>query len=107
MLTLHRKNLLVETAIGLGTQAHWHNYTPTGSVRFAGLVAGGAPNNIIGIDANGKLVENALPTGGVRNSCFTLNFVPKTIDASGNLSCSQIYDDFKVCWYCNHFSFRC
>jgi len=28
-------------------------------------------------------------------SCFTLNFVPKTIDASGNLSCSQIYDDSK------------
>ena len=85
--------LLVENNIGLGTQFPAAQLHTTGGVRFAGLTTGGNPNNIVSIDANGDLWRYPLTNSGIQSTCSSINFVPITNSTSGNLSCSQIYDD--------------
>lgn len=83
--------LIVENNIGLGTQNPTTQLHTTGAVRFQGLTAGGTPNNLVSIDANGQLWRSSLTTG-VQNLCTNVNFVTKSI-SNGNINCSQIFDN--------------
>lgn len=84
--------LLVERFIGLGTITPSDQLHTTGGVRFQGLTAGGTPNNIVTIDANGRLWRSPLTGIGIQNLCTTTNFITKT-GTGGNLSCSQLFDN--------------
>lgn len=75
---------------GLGTMNPTHQMHTTGSVRFEGLTSGPV-TDLVGIDANGVLYRTQ--GGGGSNNCASVNYVPKTISASGALGCSQIYDN--------------
>ena len=56
-------------------------------------------NGVLTVNANGDviLVTDKLGTGtggsGITNSCTTVGYIPRVIDASGNLGCSVIFDD--------------
>ena len=78
--------------VGIGTTNPQVMLHVADSIRSGALVPGG---NVCA-DANGTLYISGpcrSSTGGISNSCASLNFVPKTIDAAGNLNCSQIFDN--------------
>lgn len=76
--------------LGLGTSNPGEQLHTTGGVIFQGLTTGPTNLSPVGVDANGKLWIST--GGGISNACTTLNFIPKST-TSGNLVCSQIYDD--------------
>ncbi len=84
--------LVVEKRIGIGTQTPTDQLHTTAAVRFEGLTTGGTPNNIVTIDANGRLWRSPLTGTGIQNLCATANFITKT-GTGGNLSCSQLFDN--------------
>lgn len=54
-------------------------------------------NKILSVDINGNVIlvkdKEGVANAGITNSCSVNNFVPKS-NASGNLTCSQIYDNW-------------
>lgn len=81
--------------VGIGTPAPTHQLHVMRGVRFQGLppvVFNPSIHDVIVEDANGVLYHTNINPGGVTNLCATTDFVTKT-DPSGNLTCSQIYDD--------------
>lgn len=101
--------LIVEGNTGIGTNAPSTRLDVNAAVTgTSGLRLRNLPNNqsalnslttsatkkVLSVDGNGVVV--LVDGGGVTNSCTgaaNVNFVTKTIDASGNLGCSQIFDN--------------
>ncbi len=52
-----------------------------------------ANNKVLSINGSGDVILVSANASGITNSCATLNFIPKTLTAGGNLGCSQIFDD--------------
>lgn len=92
--------MLANGFLGIGTTLPNGNtvITPTeqlhttAGVRFAGLVAGGAPTSMVVADVDGKLWRANLPTGNATLTCGNVNFVPK-VTAANTMGCSQIFDN--------------
>lgn len=101
--------LIVQGNTGIGTNAPSTRLDVNAAVTgTSGLRLRNLPNNqsalnslttsatkkVLSVDGNGVVV--LVDGGGVTNSCTgaaNVNFVTKTIDASGNLGCSQIFDN--------------
>lgn len=79
--------------VGIGTNNPQEQLHTTKGVRHSGITTGGTIQHLIGIDANGKLWRTTGGTGGIQNSCATVNMVPKVAATNGNLSCSRIFDN--------------
>jgi hypothetical protein len=79
------------------------NALGTSGLRFANLTSNNtnlvAPTgSVLTVNANGDVVltsdQVSAGSTGITNSCTNnVNFVPKTADNSGNLTCSQIFDN--------------
>lgn len=91
-----------------GGNLGWNTMTPTAflhvncnggndggtlsDVRFEGLESG--TGTIMVIDKAGYVHNSRIGiTTGISNNCTTTNIIPKVADATGNLTCSQLYDD--------------
>ena len=61
-------------------------------IRFENLATNNKGNMLV-IDPVTGLVYDSGQPGGNQTSCFTTNFVPKTISSTGGMGCSQIFDD--------------
>ncbi len=83
--------MLTGTAPAMTPTANFHT---RGTVRHEGLPSS-TTGTILVTDANGYVFSSNVSVGSglVQNACATTDMIPKTIDASGNLDCSQIYDD--------------
>lgn len=65
----------------------------TSQIRFQGLATNNKGNLMLIDPATGLVYDSGLPPGGGQNLCFNTNFVPKVTSTTGNMNCSQIYDD--------------
>ena len=78
--------------IGLGVSAPSQQFHTTRGVRFQGLTIspGGASavTRLVGADASGVLWQSPLPV-----TCGMVNYIPKTSNANGDMTCSQIFDN--------------
>lgn len=86
-------------SVGVNTTSPTANLHSKGSVRFQDLPNGKNPTYILGTDVNGNVREYLSNIGGVTlESCLlpigttSTNFLTK-ITPSGNLTCSQVYDN--------------
>ncbi|WP_421754465.1 tail fiber domain-containing protein [Croceimicrobium sp.] len=78
--------------LGIGTSAPSATLHTDGTVRFENLTTS-SENNILVIDASGNLGYKSFSSfNSITNNCVTTNLITKS-NASGNLDCSQIYDD--------------
>lgn len=66
--------------------------TSTTGIRFQGLLSA-SDTTIMTVDASGNIHTRSYPPAGITNSCTMVNRVPRTVSATGNLGCGQIYDD--------------
>lgn len=81
--------------VGIGTPTPTEQLHTTYGVRFEGIPATtfDSSHTVVVRDPSGVLYHTTLSGGGgVTNNCATTDFLTKT-DPSGNLSCSQVYDD--------------
>lgn len=47
---------------------------------------------VLSVDLNGDVILVTDQSGGITSNCAVTNFIPRTANATGNLSCSQVYD---------------
>ncbi len=64
----------------------------TNGIRFQGLL-NNTDSTVLTVDAAGNVHTRAYSGGGSTNSCASINFLPKTSTTSGNMTCSQIFDN--------------
>lgn len=72
---------------------HVNCTSPVSQVRFENLATAPVGNTLI-IDPSGNVWNSGVSfTPGISSTCSTANIVPKVSGPSGNLTCSQIFDD--------------
>lgn len=84
----------VTSIVAIGTIAKLHVGGTLRIDNVPNIVSPAPANKYLYVDVNGFVAQATLPAavGGVTSTCNSLNFVPKG-NASGNLLCSQIFDD--------------
>jgi trimeric autotransporter adhesin len=81
--------------LGIGISHPTERIHSVGGVRFEGITNGGSPNDVLAIDASGKLWRYPINAGGgITNLCTfgNYNYVLKYSNTN-EVNCSQIYDD--------------